>query len=196
MKHETDFASIIEETLQDITLEIEQEEFCKFLKSDEVTDIIRRIYSFCLFDYENLNNLDNIKEGFREQLTIYFSQKEEISTIAPQLFSVLFECCQFSLDVIIKEEQDLSALDYKIRSYFKILAERLAKPQEQTLEEIRINRMLLREQCDKTEKSHNEIISLLKKLDPKVKDQNLEIQNSLVNALCQVLVASKTSLTV
>jgi len=123
MRNEASFVLIVEEAFQDLPPVIKTEEFYEFLDSDEAAEIVKRIYSFGLSEYKNLDNLEKIedyfcdnpdrfekvKEDFCEQVALYFYKKKEISTIAPQLFSILVECCLESLDVIINEEQNLSA---------------------------------------------------------------------------------------
>lgn len=143
-KNKAHFASIIERVFQDFPLGIKPEEYCEFLKSIETLEIVKRIYSFGLSSDVNLNNLERIETDFCKQLTFYSNNRKEVSADAPQLFSILVECCLESLDLIIKEEQNLSAIDYKIKFYFKISHEKLSKYQEQLLEETKINRMLLR----------------------------------------------------
>lgn len=146
-KNVASFALIIEEAFQNLPHVIKIEEFYEFLKSDEAAEIVKRIYSFGLSEYKNTDNLvkiedtfrenpdylEKVKEDFCDQITLYFSQEKEISTIAPRLFSILVECCLKSLDVMINEKQDLSALDAKIQFYFKI------------------NQMLLKQLIDKTD---------------------------------------------
>ena len=190
MRNEANFALIVEEAFQDLPPVIEPEEFCEFLKTNKAVEIVKRIYSFGFPDYKNRDNLENIEEDscenldcieevkkdFCEQVALYFDKKKEISTIAPQLFSILVECCLESLDVMIKEEQDLSALDYKIKFYFKFLAEKLAEYQEKLLKEIKINQKeiktnqkLITQVLNNTEKIINEVTSLPLRLEPKCK---------------------------
>jgi len=56
-RNKASFASIVEEVFQDLPPVIEPEEFYEFLNSDEAVDIVKRIYSFGLSDYKNLDNL-------------------------------------------------------------------------------------------------------------------------------------------
>lgn len=105
MKYEKSYSLIVEEALQDTPSKIEPEEFCGFLKSNGIIDIITKIYSFCLSDYENLNNLDDIKKDFCEQLVIYFSQKEEISTYAPQFFLFFSNAARYLLILELKKNK-------------------------------------------------------------------------------------------
>ena len=190
MRNEKNFTLIIEGAFLDLPPAIEQEEFYEFLKSDGATEIVKRIYSFGFSEYKNLDNLkktedyfcensdsfEKVKEDFCEQVVLYFDKKKEISTIAPQLFSIFIECCLESLDVIINEEQNLSALDYKIKFYFKFLAEKLAEYQEKLLKEIKINQKeiktnqkLITQVLNNTEKIINEVTSLPLRLEPKCK---------------------------
>jgi hypothetical protein len=196
MRNEASFALIVEEAFQDLPPVIKTEEFYEFLDSDGVAEIVKRIYSFGFSEYnldnlkktedyfcENPDSFEKVKKDFCKQLVLYFDKKKEISTLAPQLFSILVECSLESLDVMIKEEQDLSAFDYKIKFYFKTSAEKLAKYQETMLREIKTNQMLLRRLLkridefryertsllNRTEEFYNEITSLLMKLESKEK---------------------------
>lgn len=130
-------------------------------------EIVKRIYSFGFYDYENLNNLREIEEDFCEQFVCHFSQKKGISTEAPKLFFVLVECCLKSLDVIITDEQDLLALDYKIKVYFKISAKRLEENSEKLLRETKVNQILITQVYDSTKKILNELTSLPMRLEQK-----------------------------
>ena len=190
MRNEANFALIVEEAFQDLPSVIKTEEFYEYFDSDGAAEIVKRIYSFGLSEYKNLDNLEKIedyfcenpdsfekvKEDFCEQVVLYFDKKKEISTIASQLFSIFVECCLESLDVIINEEQNLSALDYKIKFYFKFLAEKLAEYQEKLLKEIKINQKeiktnqkLITQVLNNTEKIINEVTSLPLRLEPKCK---------------------------
>lgn len=176
VKKEANFTLLIEGAFQDLPPIIKPEEYYEFLKSRKLLEIVNRIYSFSLSDYENLDNLEKVKADFCEQLVFYFNQREKIPTIAPKLFFILVECCLESLDLIINEEQDLLAFDSKIKFYFKISLHRLDKYQNKMLEEIKINRMLNRQYHKETEKSLNKIISLLRKIESKEKSQESETQ--------------------
>lgn len=199
MSNKENFTQIIEGAFLDLPPIIEPKEFCDYLNSDGAAEIVKRIYSFGFSEYKNLDNLEKtedysenpnsfekVKEDFCQQLILYFNKKTEISAIAPQLFSVLVECCLESLDVMIKDEQDLSALDNKIKFYFKTSAEKLAKYQETMLREIKTNQMLLRRLLirideikdertsllNRTEEFYKEITSLLMRLELKGRSSN------------------------
>ena len=99
------FASIIERAFQGSPLVIKQEEYCEFLISNESVEIVKKMYSFWRYDCDNLNNVEKVEEEICEQLALQFSGRLRVTSVAPQLFSILVECCLESLDVIIKKNR-------------------------------------------------------------------------------------------
>ena len=153
-KNEASFASIIEKTFQSISPVIKKEKFYEFLKSYEGIEIVKRIYSYDLYDEGELNNLEKIKEDFCKRVTLYFENNKEMSTAAPNLFFLLFKCCQESLKEII-DEKGFLAFDYRIRAYFSILDERFNKYQNRLSDKIETNNELITRVLDNTDKIFN-----------------------------------------
>ncbi len=138
-KDKTIFASIIEETFKELPPVIEQKEFCEFLRLSQMNDIVVRIYSFDVYASENSCNFESIRSDFSFLLSQYFNDRKGVTDIASQLFSILIICCQKSLETIIAEEQDLSALDRKLTFNFKFHKKVLDNYHDNLYREIKAN---------------------------------------------------------
>ncbi len=202
-KNEAVFAAIIEGGFQGIPPVIKPEDFCEFLNSSEELEIIKRIYSFDLCDYKNLNNLEKVEEDFCRQLALYFSERQEISIIASQLFSILIKCCLESLDMIVKEEKDISALNHNLKLYIKVLDGKQSKYQEQILEEIKSTKILLRRFLEIEQKNDvpyqqtPHLINMAPDLETgfiKRKEEYKQLVEGLLNNRSDIIVAITTAL--
>jgi len=143
LRNKNSFTLIIKEAFKDLPHVIEPEEFCNFLNLDQTKDIIERIYSFDGSDFENPYNLEPIRVDFSYFLSQYFKGREGVSDVAPNLFFILINCCQRSLETIIKEEQDLFAIDAKLTCSLKNYAAVLSNYHENLYQEMKANQASL-----------------------------------------------------
>jgi hypothetical protein len=139
LRNKNNFTLIIKEAFKDLPHVIEPEEFFNFLNLDQTKDIIERIYSLDESDFENPYNLEPIRADFSYLLSQYFKGREEVSDVAPNLFSILINCCQRSLETIIKEEPDLLAIDAKLTCSLKNYAAVLSHYHDNLYQEIKAN---------------------------------------------------------
>jgi len=148
---------------------IEQEEFCEFLDLDQTKDIVERIYSFDGFAFENPYSLETIRKDFTSLLSQYFNDRERVSAVAPQLFSILIMCCQKSLETIITDGQDLSAVDSKLIFYFKYCNAVLSNYHDNLYTEIKANQESINELHIKFNEFDHKIIKGLNNLPQRIK---------------------------
>ncbi|AKB75020.1 hypothetical protein MSLAZ_1759 [Methanosarcina lacustris Z-7289] len=109
----TDLEAIIKEeiSLENISDIVNSESIAKFIRVDEVSDIIRRIYDTNILPDSESESLEDLRLEFSSLVSTHLEseKKEELLVLGSQIFNVLIKACNVSLSAVIWKDKNFAA---------------------------------------------------------------------------------------